>query len=408
MSETEVTLEKSIKDLLNQYESKNEIFIEKTKSRFSEIQNFPNRCNVLVIGKTGVGKSTLINSIFRKELAESGSGAPVTQAIEQFSQDGCPITIYDTVGLEVVNEIELPSEVEREKEKEKGHISVVKKEVASVISQREEDVQNQIHLIWYCINSSSDRLEQAEETWIKELSEQDIPIILVLTKTLAEEEYNPFLQYLRKQTLPVEGILPILALPTRLSVSYVKQPFNLQELVRVSAEHLTTNIREVFIQEQIVNIELTELEARKYVVGYAALAGATGLIPIPGVDIPLIIQVQGSMVAHILNLFGIPPDERFLGTLIAVIAGASGGLATSNVTANVLKSVPGLGTVTGEIISGIAASAITASVGNALIRAIKGVRSNQAYQTDFSISDGEQLVSAFMEEYNTYLSVSDE
>ncbi|MBQ6543866.1 MAG: 50S ribosome-binding GTPase, partial [Clostridia bacterium] len=37
-----------------------------------------NRLNIVVAGKTGVGKSTLINSIFRENLAETGMGKPVT------------------------------------------------------------------------------------------------------------------------------------------------------------------------------------------------------------------------------------------------------------------------------------------------------------------------------------------
>ena len=32
--------------------------------------------NIIVAGKTGVGKSTLINSVFRENLAETGMGRP--------------------------------------------------------------------------------------------------------------------------------------------------------------------------------------------------------------------------------------------------------------------------------------------------------------------------------------------
>ena len=53
----------SLDDLLN-----------KSYDAFKEAENDVGQCNVLVIGKTGVGKSTLINSVFRQRLAETGVG----------------------------------------------------------------------------------------------------------------------------------------------------------------------------------------------------------------------------------------------------------------------------------------------------------------------------------------------
>ena len=47
---------------------------------FKEAENQVGQCNVLVIGKTGVGKSTLINSVFRQRLAETGVAAPSLKA----------------------------------------------------------------------------------------------------------------------------------------------------------------------------------------------------------------------------------------------------------------------------------------------------------------------------------------
>ena len=45
-----------------------------------------NTLNIIVAGKTGVGKSTLINAVFRDKLAETGMGKPVTDHMRKKSK----------------------------------------------------------------------------------------------------------------------------------------------------------------------------------------------------------------------------------------------------------------------------------------------------------------------------------
>ena len=47
-----------------------------------------NTLNIIVAGKTGVGKSTLINSVFKEKLADTGMGKPVTSHMRKITKKG--------------------------------------------------------------------------------------------------------------------------------------------------------------------------------------------------------------------------------------------------------------------------------------------------------------------------------
>lgn len=127
--------------------------------------------NIIIAGKTGVGKSTLINSVFREDLAETGVGRPVTQHMRRISKKNFPLVVYDTKGFE------LNEQVQQE----------VKHEVMKTIKDGFacQDISRAIHCIWYCVNATSNRIEPEEIEWLRELGKENevtqVPIIVVLT-----------------------------------------------------------------------------------------------------------------------------------------------------------------------------------------------------------------------------------
>ena len=133
------------------------------------------RVNILVAGKTGVGKSTLINAVFRGDLAKTGAGKPVTQTTQEFSRPGHPLTIIDTRGLEV------------------GDYARSRQQLADLIRERSlaEDQDRHLHVAWLCIQDSSHRVEDAEIELCALLADAGIPVITVLTKA---RKNSPFQQ----------------------------------------------------------------------------------------------------------------------------------------------------------------------------------------------------------------------
>ncbi|MGH3475982.1 MAG: GTPase, partial [Nocardioidaceae bacterium] len=59
------------------------------------------RLNVMLAGRVGVGKSTLVNAIFGQPIAPTGVGCSITQNIQRYTKPNLPISVYDTPGIEL-------------------------------------------------------------------------------------------------------------------------------------------------------------------------------------------------------------------------------------------------------------------------------------------------------------------
>ena len=124
--------------------------------------------NVLIIGKSGVGKSSLLNYIFDKELMETGTGRPVTKkgifTEELKVSDNFIVKLSDTWGLEA--------------NKAKEWEELIKDEIKKHDC---EDISDWFHTILFCISAKSSRVEDFEKKIIKGLIEDGNKIIVILT-----------------------------------------------------------------------------------------------------------------------------------------------------------------------------------------------------------------------------------
>ncbi|GAA8904997.1 hypothetical protein HpEKA32_12940 [Helicobacter pylori] len=52
--------------------------------------------NILLMGATGMGKSSFINGLFGQEVAKAGTGKPVTQHLEKYVDREKSLVFWDT------------------------------------------------------------------------------------------------------------------------------------------------------------------------------------------------------------------------------------------------------------------------------------------------------------------------
>lgn len=314
--------------------------------------------NIIVAGKTGVGKSTLINSVFREKLAETGMGKPVTQHMRKITKKGVPLAIYDTRGFELGKEVQ----------------TEVKREVTETISKglATQDINKAIHCIWYCINTASNRVEPEEIEWLKELSMDNqitqVPIIVVLTQAFSKKKAQELRQMLLNENLDIIQVIPVLAEDYEIEDLGTAKAYGLDVLIKVMGEALPEELMDTLQNLQIVSLEEKKRRAQAAVATAALAAVGEGAAPIPFSDCALMIPTQLGMIASITVIFGFDVNKSIITALLSSTIGAGGATVLGKtVVTNILKFIPGIGTVAGGAISAGTAGVITAALGEAYI-----------------------------------------
>lgn len=329
--------------------------------------------NIIVAGKTGVGKSTLINAVFREKLAETGMGKPVTDHMRKITKKGMPLAIYDTRGFELGREVQTD----------------VKGEVIDTISKglATKDINKAIHCIWYCINTASNRVEQEEIEWLKELSKDNqitqVPIIIVLTQSFSKKKADDMRKMLLDENLDVIQVIPVLAEDYEIDDLGTAKSYGLDVLIKVMGEALPEELIYTLQNVQIGSLEEKKRHAQAAVATAAIAATGEGAAPIPFSDCALLIPTQLGMIASITVIFGFDVNKSIITALLSSTIGAGGAtLLGKTVVSNLLKFIPGVGTVAGGAISAGTAGVITAALGEAYIGVMELV-----FKGDMSIND---------------------
>ncbi|NJP40210.1 DUF697 domain-containing protein [Oscillospiraceae bacterium HV4-5-C5C] len=366
-----------------------ETFAEACIKAINEKMNNLKTLNIIVAGKTGVGKSTLINSVFREELAATGIGRPVTHHMRRISKKGFPLTIYDTRGFELGRDAQ----------------HQVRQEILDTIKHGVDrhDINEAIHCIWYCINTASNRVEPEELDWLRSLAQANqqtqVPVIIVLTQSFSKAKAAELRNYLLDQNLAVLQIVPVLAADYEIDQDYVIKAYGLDVLIKVMAETLPEELQDTF--QNVQKACLTEKRRR----AQAAIATATtaafgvGFTPIPVADAALLIPAQVAMLASITAIYGLTISKSMLIAFISMVLGTGGTtLAGRLLASSLLKLLPGVGTITGGTISGATAGMLTTALGGAYIALMEAVYKGEISKQDLKTPAGQKQLRDLLRE----------
>ena len=157
--------------LLKDFTSKN----KKSKCK-PNIFTYKATFNILVMGKTGCGKSTLINLLLGKQRAREGIGYSITKFYSQYVHEKYPITFTDTVGFE-----------DNKSFQKMGNFLINCKDFFN-------EGKSKFHLVLYLINAGSERTFMETELNLIDYirNNLNLPIFFVCTHSRTEEDSQEF------------------------------------------------------------------------------------------------------------------------------------------------------------------------------------------------------------------------
>lgn len=334
--------------------------------------------NVLVVGNSGVGKSTLINAVLGENKAAAGFGIKGTSSeITVYQGEDIPFNLIDTVGFE-------PQKAFWELEPKA--IKTVREWCKN--AALDENAENDINIIWFCIDGTSSKLFtktvkdllRATSIW------KAVPIIAVITKSYSQIDRGKNIQMVQdafaaaSRTIRPRAVMPVIAEAFYLSDSVFAPPEGITELMELTNTLLPEGKRIAMDVVSKYKLERRRSFAQAAVLGSTAAAATVGAVPVPFADALLLQPLEVAEINGIAAIYGIRKgDQAKLLKNTIVEVGTISTVAKAAISA--LKAVPGIGLATG-VLNAVIASGIVAALGEGSIYVFE-----QIYLGNKDISD---------------------
>jgi len=361
---------------------------EVTYSEYESKKNINReKVNIIVAGKTGVGKSSLINYIFGKEVAKVGDGQPVTQEIQEYDFENDNITLFDTKGIEA-------------KDYEKT-LDNIKKYLE--LRQDSPDENDDIHIAWLCISERGDRVEEADRELLKILSEAGIPVIGVFTKRESKRESSFVNKVVEDNLLPeAKAIVRVRSITEEVEIEdnlVELKPKGAEELLEETYKYMSEGRKNAIKKAQTAvlkdRIEVMSKEADVLTNWYAAGAAAIGATPLPFADSLALAALQTKMVVDINTIYRVDAGTHTFTDIAAALITTTGVAQVGKLAAGLLKVIPVIGWTAN---AGVAAG-ITKGIGFGYSEYLKNNINKETGEIKLDLED---LKQNFMKFFNQF------
>ena len=313
--------------------------------------------NLAVFGKTGSGKSTLINAIFGRDVAATGVGAPVTRGVVYHRHPDGFLGIYDSEGFETGTSGNAILT---------GLRSLIDADAGKPIAER-------IHAVWYLVRWSDRRFEPAQEQFVRELAGMGLPVILVVTQVPTRDgtihpdalSVGEHIDSLKLPISPSGQVVFTNALADRFTDSPV---YGLQHLLDATYAVVPQAVERALTAAQVVDVSRKKKEVATIIRQAVTVAMGIGAVPVPFADAAVLVPNQVTMIARITAAWGLPPSKsRAFAVAGSVVLTGGATMAGRYAVTSLMKVIPG-GAIAGSAISAAVAGTLTKAVGTAWSR----------------------------------------